>query len=53
MSAAYGAGFRAGLADDCLQQQNPYEKGSIEYKEWAHGWSSGLFNWDMNMNDGG
>jgi hypothetical protein len=53
MSAAYGAGCKAGLAEDYMAEQNPHTPGSTEYKEWQAGWHWGVRNWDGNMNDGG
>lgn len=52
-SDAYKAGASAGLADNYSDFINPYDKGTVEWKEWLDGYSWGLANWDMNMNDGG
>ncbi len=50
---AYKEGWNAGLADNYDEYENPYPPDTIDHKLWSEGYSSGLFNWDMNMNDGG
>jgi hypothetical protein len=50
---AYKEGWNAGFADNYDEYENPYILGTIDHKLWSEGYSSGLFNWDMNMNDGG
>lgn len=50
---AYKEGWDAGLSDNYDEYENPYPPDTIDHKLWSEGYSSGLFNWDMNMNDGG
>ncbi len=50
---AYKEGWDAGLSDNYDEYENPYPPDTIDHKLWSEGYSSGLFNWDMNMDDGG
>jgi hypothetical protein len=50
---AYKEGWSAGFADNYADYKNPYIPDTIDSKLWSEGYSDGLRNWDMNMNDGG
>jgi hypothetical protein len=53
VSKAYMEGYSAGLADNYQDYHNPYPPESEDHKEWSRGYSNGLADWDMEMDDGG
>lgn len=53
---AYVAGWKAGMwgkQDGSDKPSNPYLPYAPQYKLWEEGYSDGLRNWDMAMDDGG